>query len=391
MKNIYFILIISLLSIISSCNSSSESQNASFTIQGQLSQISGKMLFLEKTGDFAQKIIDSCYVEANGNFLLKGESTYADIYVLYTDKSNYTFLLLEPGQDVGLNGDGSQLDRALEVKGSAGTADLFELKRKNRNLLAAIDSLKLDLNRSEVNYENRLKETEKAANAMVGRYTDDLKAYITENSSSLTAIAALHQRLGKQRLISFENDAALFYLVDSALMAKYPENYHVKDFHNNLLKMEQEARDLRNAQATLGVGALAPELDFPDPSGKSIKLSSLKGKYVLIDFWASWCSPCRAESPNLVKAYAKYHSKGFEIYQLSLDKQKDKWVEAIKEDQLDWPYHVSDLLYWKSAGARLYQVNSIPANFLINPEGVIIARDLRGEALEEELAKIFGI
>lgn len=146
--------------------------------------------------------------------------------------------------------------------------------------------------------------------------------------------------------------------------------------------------------ASLNIGDKAPELAFKDPSGEVRKLSDLKGKLVLIDFWASWCRPCRMENPNVVKTYKTYNDKlfkngrGFEVFSVSLDQNKNSWVKAIKDDGLLWENHVSDLQYWRSEGARIYNVNSIPATFLIDGEGVIIAKNLRGGALEKTLASL---
>jgi peroxiredoxin len=133
------------------------------------------------------------------------------------------------------------------------------------------------------------------------------------------------------------------------------------------------------------VGTVLPEFKQNDVNGKSVSLSSLRGKYVLIDFWASWCGPCRAENPNVVKAYNAYKSKGFTVLGVSLDQDKNKWLEAIKKDGLTWT-HVSDLKYWNNEVAVKFGIQSIPANFLIDPKGVVIGRDLRGEDLEKVLA-----
>ncbi|CAL1520089.1 TlpA disulfide reductase family protein [Chitinophaga sp. MM2321] len=146
------------------------------------------------------------------------------------------------------------------------------------------------------------------------------------------------------------------------------------------------AKRLESARKT-AIGQSAIEFAQTDANGKEVKLSSFRGKYVLVDFWASWCGPCRAENPNVVKAYNKFKAKGFEILGVSLDDKKNKWQAAIDADKLTWT-HVSDLKGWKNAAAELYGVRAIPQNVLINPKGKIIAKNLRGEALEEKLGEI---
>ena len=160
---------------------------------------------------------------------------------------------------------------------------------------------------------------------------------------------------------------------------------------HNTIKISPTGKAIQeyiNGEKKTSIGAVAPEFAMSDTSGKEISLSSLKGKYVLLDFWAAWCGPCRQENPNVVQAYHKYKDKGFTVFGVSLDRERKAWLKAIPDDQLNWS-HVSDLKFWKNSAAMLYSIVSIPRNFLLDPNGKIIGRDLRGLDLSEKLEDIF--
>lgn len=169
----------------------------------------------------------------------------------------------------------------------------------------------------------------------------------------------------------------LYEKVRDALKPHYPMNPFV-------MHLDQKIA------ASLKTGSMAPEITMKDPNGNERKLSSLRGKIVMIDFWASWCRPCRMENPNVVKLYKKYHDAGFDIFSVSLDKNKGDWVRAIAADGLEWENHVSDLQGWTSSGGAAYNVTSVPCTVLIDKEGRILAKNLRGAELERKLKEIFG-
>ena len=179
---------------------------------------------------------------------------------------------------------------------------------------------------------------------------------------------------------NFAQDKSLQTEIITALHDAYPEHPLVAERYNKI----------NNPQFRTSEGSIAPELEFSDPDGKVRKLSDLRGKVVLIDFWASWCGPCRKENPHVRAMYEKYHDRGFEIFSVSLDNNKNRWKDAIAKDGLVWPNHVSDLKGWGSAAAKLYGVSSIPSTFLVDKDGRIIAKGLRGEQLTAVLEQIFG-
>lgn len=198
-----------------------------------------------------------------------------------------------------------------------------------------------------------------------------IKALIPSMGTHLVALWATN-------FLPADKEMALLEDIGERFRKARPNHPQVKPFLENLKRIKG-----------VSIGSDAPEIALPTPAGPIMRLSDLRGKYVLIDFWASWCGPCRRENPNVIKTYATYKDKGFEIFGVSLDQEKAAWINAIAKDQLTWP-HVSDLQYWNSVAAQAYQVSSIPMTFLLDPQGKVIAKGLRGDSLNQYLANLFS-
>ena len=210
---------------------------------------------------------------------------------------------------------------------------------------------------------------------IVAEETEYKKEFLNNNLNSLFAAMLISEMTGRKELTPAEASAYI-----EKMDAKVASTEMVQDLKTNLEAMKKAE-----------VGSLAPNFSAPTPTGEMMSLKDALGKYTIIDFWASWCRPCRIENPNVVKVYNKYHDKGLNIISVSLDKaeQKDKWLQAIKDDQMDW-YHVSNLQFWQDPIAQQYSVRSIPATFLLDENGVIIDKNLRGAALEAKIATLFA-
>lgn len=210
---------------------------------------------------------------------------------------------------------------------------------------------------------------------LVNEETEFKKQYLKENDNSLFSIMLLSEMVNRKEITPTE---ASEYI--AGLGPKLASNEITQDLKINL-------ESLKKAD----IGSMAPDFSGPTPTGETMSLKDALGKYTIIDFWASWCRPCRVENPNVVKVYNQYHSKGLNIISVSLDKadQKDKWIQAIKDDKMDW-YHISHLQFWSDPIAAQYNVRSIPATFLLDENGMIIDKDLRGAALGAKIASLLG-
>lgn len=365
-------ILMSLLTIsFLSCSSKPEQGN----IKGSLKNFKEGYVYLDEITTLASTPKDSAKVDSEGNFKLKFDVKDPSFYRIRLAENNYILLIVKEKEQVEFTADASNLGRTAQVKGSPESAKLFEATHQLQSNAERLDSLNGVFQREQANpaLDSIKFVLQEAYNKMMDEEASFIKNFVDKNSGSLACLAIIDK-------LSPDDNLEVYQKLDAGLTKNLPNNSYTKMFHDKVVELGR-----------LSVGSVAPEIALNTPDGKNIALSSLRGKVVLIDFWASWCRPCRAENPNVVRMYNTYKDKGFDIYSVSLDKDKEPWVKAIGDDQLLWPSHVSDLGYWQSSVVKQYNISGIPFTCLVDKDGKIVAKGLRGEELEMKVKELLGI
>ena len=351
-----------------------QAQNFELRVQAK-TVVPGKKIYLEYVNEQGKVVkVDSATPSAQQKVSFKGQVKDQGAFYLVnffdTPKPQKVLVILEGGETIDVEADG--------VNDEEGKSN-FTLKGDYPNVKFMLELMAIskEMEKKVRKWNQEIQVDPKQEKRIQAEFTQaqaastaKIKELIPQMGSHLVALWATNFLPAEKEMASLEDIA-------NRLAKARPNHPQVKQFVANLQRLQG-----------VNEGVIAPEINLATPEGPNLALSSLRGKYVLIDFWASWCGPCRRENPNVVKTYAAYKDKGFEIYGVSLDQDREAWLKAIEKDQLVWK-HVSDLKYWSSAGAQAYQVNSIPQTFLLDKEGRILAKGLRGAALDQYLAQLF--
>lgn len=367
----------SLVLLLSGCGSA-KADTPKFILQGKAEKAAGRVLFLDNINSPAPVRMATTKIKNDGTFSFDSlKITEKGFYMLGLSPTNFVIVVLDSAERAVINFEGDSLALGITAENSAENQTMANFYGILADLKPKFDSLNaifkktLETDTIQTRIDSVAVAIDQQNNLYLKQSNERVKTLITQNPKQFATL------FGVQLLDIGENIA---FMADQAkrLQEAYPKAFQVRMF------AEQVDRN-----RGIDIGAAAPEIYLPNTTGAATSLSSLKGKLVLVDFWASWCGPCRKENPNVVKAYNAYKDKGFTVFSVSIDHKKADWLEAIKKDKLTWT-HVSDLIGWNSPIVQVYKFTSIPTTYLIGRDGKVLAKNLRGPKLEEKIKEVLA-
>ena len=369
-----FLPLIASVFFLFSCSTSV--QKGQFTVIGELKNTPDQKIYLEELY-FSQKdpaVLDTAEIK-NGKFSLTALAPEEGLYRLRLEKSEAAFIFINDQPAIPFSSDLNSLSLENAKFNSPANyllrsfmVDIEKQRKELEDKASILQQYKNPLPSDSTYQVMQLDILDKQA-----KFQQNVLRYIDTTSNAVMALFSL----GYTRDIEPEKIETAV----GGLTKRFPTNQAIATIVAQYKQLIAQNKSLPK------IGGIAPDITMADTSGKAFSLSMLRGKYVLVDFWASWCGPCREENPNVVNAYQEFKNKNFTVLGVSLDKQKAEWTKAVEEDHLTW-YHISDLKYWSSAAVAPYGIEGIPYNVLLDPQGKIIAMNLRGNDLQIKLSEL---
>jgi peroxiredoxin len=359
-----------------------------FTISGKITHAQGETIYLEELLTSTRKQIGETKINGKGEFKFEGQVGIPTFYLLKLSDQNFITLLVDSAETVSIEADAANLHREYNVSGSLGSSQVKELDAKLKQTRHKLDSLQSlhELYNGNPEYDNVRPIWSKEYDGIVEEQVAFSTKFVQENPFSMASVLALYQKFNTDDQYYIIRDLQVMRTAASALNSIYPQSEQVQALYNNTLQYVRQMQAEKMQKFIQEKGENSPEIVLPNPEGKDVALSSFRGKIVLLQFWAAVDRGSRIQNEGLVEAYKKYKNKGFEIYQVSIDENRIEWVDAIDTDKLTWT-NVGDMEGSVQA-TRVYNIQSVPFNYLLDEEGVVLAKNLKGPALDKALSKL---